>query len=330
MLMAMLLLSRNLASVPGFSVHSFVDPVLSKGHQSWKTIDQIPGVHSANIVIFVDLMFAPKSFAEEAASLLRLAKKFKDKLFVVIDHHPMPTSRLAEAPNVRSIYRPNVSECTIGPRSDLMVLAALDENQRSLVEDRVRDYFPQIVFGLRRAAANGGELQGKLLTTLIRNECWRELYELGVEDRQFHRLVRGNRPKNDPRSELFLSLVSLAERLANSDVTEHNNASGTSGKEDESMAFDMQQERFVVDTSSSVFGQNDPIETSDLEAIVTLLELAAITLTEQPGSIFSLKELLDCARDYAGEGVRINDSDINIVLEKASFLKQEGKLLRLR
>lgn len=63
----------------------------------------------------------------------------------------------------------------------------------------------------------------------------------------------------------------------------------------------------------------------DLEAIVTLLELAALSLTHKPGDTFDFGRLLSEARDIGGEEIEINETDVEIVLDKATFLKKEKK-----
>lgn len=321
---------RNLSKIPSFDVDSFVDAKLTRGHHAWRTVDQIQAIGSAELIVFVDLMFAPKSFPEEAAALVGLAKRHAEKRFIIIDHHPLPEARLSEAPNVRTIYRPSVVDCTIGPRTDLMVLAAIDEKQAEDVADRIKDHFETIVCGLRRASAGGSEMQGRNLSALIRFNCWAVIHQLGLDDPQYHRLVRGVRPKGDPRSQVYVDANSLGERLAKLNVNADNVTVGRIIQESSVMAFDVQQDRFLLNLGSDFDRANYPKETRDLEAIVTLLELAAITLTSNPSSTFTKEELLTCARDYTGSDVEIRDSDIDIVLEKASFLKGERGRLRLR
>jgi len=68
----------------------------------------------------------------------------------------------------------------------------------------------------------------------------------------------------------------------------------------------------------------------DLEAIVTLLEVAAIELTSEPGAEFTEDELIRQARDIGGD-LAIEESDAKIVLDKAAFLKKlKGKRFRLK
>ena len=86
----------------------------------------------------------------------------------------------------------------------------------------------------------------------------------------------------------------------------------------------------------SIGDQSPPtpyIETSDrrdLEAIVTLLELAAICLTTGPNVTFTKAQLLAEARRLAGEDIELDESDVNIVLGKAGFLKKIGGKLRMK
>ena len=69
---------------------------------------------------------------------------------------------------------------------------------------------------------------------------------------------------------------------------------------------------------------------ADLEAIVTLLELAAISLTSQPEDMFTADELYGEACRIGGEGVSLERADVDIVMDKAAFLKKERKKYRLR
>jgi hypothetical protein len=69
----------------------------------------------------------------------------------------------------------------------------------------------------------------------------------------------------------------------------------------------------------------------DLEALVMLLELAALYLTDSPDSTFTATQLLDEARKIAGEDLAFDENDMRIALANAGFLKREtGGRLRLR
>lgn len=64
----------------------------------------------------------------------------------------------------------------------------------------------------------------------------------------------------------------------------------------------------------------------DLEAIVTLLELAAIYLTPAPGTQFTYPQLLAQARELAGTDFVLEDIDAQIVFDNlSSVFKKEGK-----
>lgn len=62
----------------------------------------------------------------------------------------------------------------------------------------------------------------------------------------------------------------------------------------------------------------------DLEAIVTLLELAALTLTPSLGATFTRSELFREAREIGGDEIELEESDLKNVLGKAGFLKNVG------
>ena len=123
----------NLSQVPGFEVSVVVDPARTYGHRSWLAIGRMPEIVDAELIFFVDLMFSPATFMDEAASLTSLAKSYPEKRFYVLDHHPLPLGRLYSAENVRAVYRPDVFECVIGKPSGLMIVAALCEKQNETV-----------------------------------------------------------------------------------------------------------------------------------------------------------------------------------------------------
>lgn len=70
----------------------------------------------------------------------------------------------------------------------------------------------------------------------------------------------------------------------------------------------------------------------DLEAIVTLLEVAALELTSEPGQLFTEEELISQAQQLAGD-FELKVADAKIVLQTAAFLRKEkgtGKRFQLR
>lgn len=68
----------------------------------------------------------------------------------------------------------------------------------------------------------------------------------------------------------------------------------------------------------------------DLEAIVTLLELGAIFLTDEPDSDFTFDELLAQARAISGDDFFLEETDARIVLANSSFLKKSKGRYRLK
>ena len=65
-------------------------------------------------------------------------------------------------------------------------------------------------------------------------------------------------------------------------------------------------------------------DSRDLEAIVMLLELAAIYLTTGPEATFTKEELIERARAIGGEEINLDEADVKIVLRKTGFLKKAG------
>jgi hypothetical protein len=65
-----------------------------------------------------------------------------------------------------------------------------------------------------------------------------------------------------------------------------------------------------------------PADGSDLEVIVTMLELAAIYLTNTPGDQFTFDELLDKANSIDPEHITIADRDARIVLPGLEYVKK--------
>lgn len=322
---------RNLALINAFDVKTVVDPARTKDHKSWTKLDTITEIADADFVFFVDLMFASTTLAEEADALVEFVNDHPEKNFFLIDHHPLPLRRLEEAENLRAIYRPEVFECAIGPRSGIMVVAALCENQGSKVADIKGPIHETLALGMRRAAALGGELPGEKLLALLKSDCWPALSDLGKDDREFHRLPRGRRPVNQPRSEALKLLELTASELLMHDQGGEQH-SGAHNKRNVAMAYDLEvsQERYSYEAGRRTRLRNTPIYSRDLETIITLLEVAALSLTTAPGATFTREQLIREAREVGGDDVDLSDEDINIVLQKQGFLERIGAELRLR
>lgn len=68
-----------------------------------------------------------------------------------------------------------------------------------------------------------------------------------------------------------------------------------------------------------------PVDPKDLEALVMLLELAAIHLTKEPDTSFTEAEMIAEARNIAGDELVFDENDMRIVLGNVRFLKREGR-----
>lgn len=315
---------RNLAAVPSFDVSTIVDPERTKDHKTWTKLDAFPEVENADLVFFVDLMFAPASFTGEAESLVDFVSHRPSKLFFVLDHHPIPFRLLDRAPNLRALYQRDVVDCTFGIPSWMMCIAALLEKQETRIEALTNPVHVQLAEGIRRAAAPGGPLPGEKLLALLRYECWDELVALGLDDPANHRLPRGRRPKKWKASEPLRSLDALATKLIRSGKPTPGPRKTSRRK---NMSYDLEIAPEVISPKAKV----RPTKTAkaargtDLEAIVMLLELAAISLTSSPDDHFTADQLFDEARKLGGDEIVLDRSDVDIVLDKASFLKKQKK-----
>ena len=311
---------RNLSAVKSFNVSVVVDPARTRSHKAWLNLLAIPEIERCEIVCFVDLMFAPATFGAEADALVSFARARPEKRFYVLDHHPLPIRKLSAAPNVHAAYFDDVLDCTVGPASPMMTIAALCETQASRAKDAPHADDVLIAKGVKRAAAIGGTLSGEKLAALLRFDCWADLLALGKEDPKKHRLPRGFRSKDEPPSTTLVRLDRLATDLLKNKSARSKHQTG------KTMPYDFESRR---DRSAPAVATFSP-QARDLEAIVTLLQLAAIELTPEAGTSFSVAELLDRAREIGGEELGIAEADIKIVLGKAGFLKKVGAKLVLK
>lgn len=298
---------RNLASVPTFSVEIVVDPERTKDHNVWFELASFPEIERADYVFFVDMMFAPASFVGEASALTRFASERPAKRFFLIDHHPVPLRRLSVATNLRTLYKEDVLDCAFGVRSDMMIIAALCETQRTRARTLKTKKQVEIAKGVKRAAAIGGPLAGEKLMALLRWDRWDDLAELGRDDPKFHRLPRGRRPKGSKISKVHQSLIDTASQLGV--------APAPGPKKGDQMSYD-------VESRADYKPALEKTGPKDLEAIVTVLEVAALYLTPKSGAQFTMDELLNQANEIAGEGFVIEPGDIQNVLGKTGFLKK--------
>ncbi|MGH7116378.1 MAG: hypothetical protein ACREE9_18020 [Stellaceae bacterium] len=317
---------RNLSLLKRFNVAVVVDQERTKDHHSWTKLESLPEIDGADYIFFMDIMFAPASFDVEATYLVNYVNKRPEKHFFLIDHHPLPLRRLEAARNLRVMYRPDVSECTLGPRSGMMVIAALCERQVKEVADIKRPTHDVLALGMRRASAPGGLLPGDKLLALLRADRWGALLDLGKDDPGYHRLPRGRRSEKQPRSATMATVeheaVSLLAHPELSEATAHHGSTA--------MSYDLEigDQRLINEAGRRQI-ETKPNRASDLEAIVTLLEVAALSLTTTPGAGFTIQQLIEEAIEIGGDDVSVRD--MRIVLKKANFLeKLPGGQLRLK
>ncbi len=316
---------RNLAQVKSFDVDVVVDPRRTNDHKTWLKLDQLSEIERADYVFFVDLMFAPATYAAEARALTDFARSNPQKRFFLVDHHPLPLQRLETADNLRAVYRSDVAECAIGPRTGMMVVAALCEPQPSAVAKSVKEPLHEdLAKGMKRAAAQGGPLDGEKLSALLRADCWDALLKLGRDSAEFHRLPRGRRPLNAPKSKVMTELERKAtDLLAHPSLTSESRARMT-------MAYDVAGAELAYDTGRPVLQKNAPTSPKDLGAIATLLEIAALSLTTEPGKVFTIDDLIRVAQEIGGDDAKFDKNDVKIVLHKAGFVKKVAGGYQLR
>ena len=94
--------------------------------------------------------------------------------------------------------------------------------------------------------------------------------------------------------------------------------------------FEVGQEKFQYDADRRVKLKNSRAHSKDLEAIVTLLEVAALSLTTEPDATFTFDKLLSEARELGGDEITIEERDVKIVLAKARFVEKVAGGFRLR
>lgn len=320
---------RNLAQIESFNVGVLVDPSLTKDHKAWTHLDEIDEISTAEYVFFVDLMFGPMSYIEEARALTEFAQDHPEKRFFLIDHHPLPLRRLSAADNLRVLYRPDVLECAIGPRSGMMVVAALCERQDDEVADIKEPVHETIAVGVRRAAALGGPLPGEKLLALLKADRWDELLQLGADDPKHHYLPRGRRPAARPQPKTLQELDKTAADLLAHGARTNRKLKQSRGTD---MAYDMDigEQQLSYDSGRRSLQRNTSASPKDLGVIVTLLEVAALSLTTEPGATFSLEQLMREAQSIGGKDLVLEERDVKIVLQKATFLRKFGKEFRLK
>ena len=315
--------------ISSFDVSVLVDPARTRNHKVWTSLEGLTEIEHADIVFFVDLMFAPMSFDAEAKALVAFANQNDDKRFFVIDHHPIPFSYLVGSDNIRAMYRPDVTECVIGHRSEMMAVAALCENQKPKVEGNIQAYRKMAV-AMRRAAALGGKLPGEKLLSLLQHNHLSALASLADEPSSLHRSVRGWRVKDQMHSETLRQLNEMAEGLraghpSPSPVPWHNMEAST-------MSYDIDEAQDETTPRPTPGERVRPPSwhARDLRTIVTALDVAGLILSPDGGETFTNKDLMREAQDLVGPDVTLQEEDMDIVLKKQRFIKRSGGKLSMR
>jgi hypothetical protein len=295
-------------------------------------LSSISEIEDADYVFFVDLMFAPSSFVEEATALVDFVNSRPDKKFFLFDHHPLPLQRLEAAHNLRVIYRPEVFECAVGPRTGMMVVAALCEKQKAQVKDIVESNHEILAQGVRRAAALGGSLPGEKLLALLEADRWNDILELGSDAQENHWLPRGRRPEGQKESATLQRLNKTATELLKHHTPKAGALSARHKDGGEVMSYDVDvsQVQYSYEKGHRAPETNRVASSRDLETIITLLEIAALSLTTEEGATFTRDRLIAEAREIGGPEIDLRDEDVDIVLKKQGFLTKVGKELRLR
>jgi hypothetical protein len=246
------------------------------------------------------------------------------KKFFLVDHHPLPLSRLEAADNLRVIYRSDVAECAIGPRTGMMAVAALCELQPSPAKSIKEPLLRELAKGMRRAAVLGGPLEGEKLSVLLRADRWDGLLELSLDDQKFHPMPRGRRPKDAPLSKAMKSLEQDASDLLARHPRELKLKARTQ------MAADIATTELAYDTGRLILQKNSPSSPKDLGAIATLLEVAALSLTTEAGKTFTIDDLIREAQEIGGQDAKFDKNDVTIVLRKAGFVNKVAGGYQLR
>lgn len=98
------------------------------------------------------------------------------------------------------------------------------------------------------------------------------------------------------------------------------------------MAYDLDVGKQQLEYASDrpTLFRNTPKSPKDLGVIITLLEVAALSLTTAPGTTFTLDELIREAQAFAGDDIRLDERDIKIVLRNASWRRRRSPAARER
>jgi hypothetical protein len=87
---------------------------------------------------------------------------------------------------------------------------------------------------------------------------------------------------------------------------------------------------FAIDRSAPKFDHvQEPVPAHDLEAILTVLEVAALCLTSEGNATFTLQQLIAEAQHIGGTDIILDEKDVILILCQLEYLqKTEEGLFR--
>ena len=191
--------SRDWLARRGIDVTTVVSPQ-TWDYRFWKRLTKID-LSNYELVVCVDIAFRFRSPSESLDDLLSVADRHPQKLFVVIDHHPLVQPQEPRR-NLKLISVTDPYDCCLGvPSPELMQVAALCDGALTAVTPT--PLLEKRVLGVKRAAADVNGVAGKILLELIRERRWEFFEALSEEDKEIHRSVRGRRRSNNNVSPLL-------------------------------------------------------------------------------------------------------------------------------
>lgn len=89
------------------------------------------------------------------------------------------------------------------------------------------------------------------------------------------------------------------------------------------MSFDFQDLELITLTRQRI-STIPKAHPKDLQALATLLEVAALSLTTSEKSNFTLEQLLEETRKFGGEDFAFEEEDLKVVLSESRFIRMDS------
>ncbi len=169
-----------------------VDPTKTPNYTFWENHFQQWDFSHTDLVVSVDIAFDFKNPTRSCEALSHRAWQFPDTRFLVIDHHPLTAGQWMP-PNLNLVEADSAFRCCYGTPNDLMVIAAICDNEMKSVRHLASDAHATLAKGVARAATDVNGVAGERLLGLIERQQWAWLFELGQEPADMHRTVRRKR-----------------------------------------------------------------------------------------------------------------------------------------